>query len=56
MFKTFGDGTGNGGTAYLLMYRKIDSAEQKCFKFPDVQVPDYLKTDIEVETEKLIKE
>ena len=26
LFKTFGDGTGQGGTAYLLMYRKIQTS------------------------------
>jgi len=55
LFKTFGDGSGNSGTAYLLMYRKITGEEQP-YKFPEALVPDYLKAEIEAETEKLIAE
>ena len=56
MFKTFGDGSGHGGTAYLLMYRKIASSSEERERFPDDQVPEYLKSEIEAEKAKLIKE
>lgn len=55
LFKTFGDGTGAAGTAYLLMYRKIDGTEQPT-KFEESEVPQYLVEEIEAETQKLIKE
>lgn len=55
LFKTFGDGKGSSGTAYLLMYRKITGQEQPV-KFSDDLVPSYLKEEIEAETERMIKE
>ena len=54
--KTFGDGSGSSETAYLLMYRRIDNGFEQNFKFSDDLVPEYLKSEIETETEKLIKE
>jgi len=43
LFKTFGDSSGHGGTAYLLMYRKISSSEQQWSRFSDDLVPRYLQ-------------
>ena len=54
IFNTFG-GPGKGGTAYLLMYRKVAGDEQT-FKFSDDLVPDYLKEEIVLDTERQIKE
>ena len=56
LFKTFGDGSGSSGTAYLLMYRKITSSEPELAPFNESQVPEYLKSEIEAETAKLVKE
>ena len=55
VFKTFGDSHGASGTAYLLMYRKISGTEE-LYKFSEDLVPEYLKEEIEAETQKLIKE
>lgn len=55
LFKTFGNNAGTDGTAYLLMYRKIDGSEQP-FNFSQELVPDYVQDEIEAETQKLIKE
>lgn len=55
IFKTFGDSKGSSGTAYLLMYRKITGTEEP-EPFPSDLVPEYLKSEIEAEAEKLIKE
>ena len=55
VFKTFGDSHGASGTAYLLMYRKISGTEE-LYKFSEELVPEYLKEEIEAETQKLIKE
>ena len=55
IFKTFGDGSGSGETAYLLMYRRINGTEEN-LKFAEELVPEYLRTEIEAETEKLVKE
>ena len=35
LFKTFGDSSGGGGTAYMLMYRKIASSAEEHERFPD---------------------
>ena len=55
IFSTFGDSKGSSGTAYLLMYRKITGQEQN-YKFSTDLVPEYLTSEIEAETERLIKE
>lgn len=55
IFQTFGDTKGSSGTAYLLMYRKITGTEEP-YQFPADLVPEYLKQEIETETERLIKE
>ena len=55
IFKTFGDSKGSSGTAYLLMYRKISGNEEP-FKFAEELVPEYLKQEIEEETQRMIKE
>ena len=44
IFNTFG-GSGQSGTAYLLMYRKITGQEMK-YKFDDELVPQYLREEI----------
>ena len=55
LFKTFGDTHGASGTAYLLMYRKISGTEE-LYQFSEDLVPEYLKEEIEIETQKMIKE
>lgn len=55
IFSTYGDSKGTSGTAYLLMYRKVNGTEQPA-PFPTELVPEYLRTEIEAEAEKLIKE
>lgn len=55
IFNTFGgEGVGQSNTAYMLMYRKINGQEEP-YKFSDQIVPEYLTSEIGVETEKLIK-
>ena len=54
IFNTFG-GSGQSGTAYLLMYRKITGQETK-YKFDDGLVPEYLREEIQKDTEKCIQE
>ena len=56
LFKTFGDGSNAGGTAYMLMYRKITSSQINFERFSDDLAPTYIKEQIEQDTEKLIKE
>lgn len=55
IFETFGDSKGTSGTAYLLMYRKINGSEETV-PFSEEIVPSYLREEIEAEAEKLIKE
>ena len=55
IFKTFGDSKGSSGTAYMLMYRKITGVEE-LYNFSADLVPNYLKQEIEAETERLVKE
>ena len=55
IFKTFGDSKGSSGTAYMLMYRKITGMEEQ-YQFSVDLVPQYLKQEIEAETERLITE
>ena len=55
IFATFGGETGRGGTAYLLMYRKITGNEEENCKLSDDLIPDYLKTEMAAEIEKQIK-
>lgn len=56
LLKTFGDGSGSSGTAYLLMYRKVLSATEEHYKFSEDLVPQYVKEEIETETARMIKE
>ena len=56
LLKTFGDGSGSSGTAYLLMYRKVLSATEEHYKFSEELVPQYVKEEIETETARMIKE
>ena len=46
---------GGSASAYMLMYKRIDGNE-KLFKFSDEEIPDYLKEEIQAETEKLIED
>ena len=51
IFNTFGGQAGHSGTAYLLMYRKVSGSEEHQ-KFDDDLIPEYLKEEIALDTEK----
>ncbi|CDW83714.1 ubiquitin carboxyl-terminal hydrolase family protein [Stylonychia lemnae] len=58
VLKTFGDKFGSGGgTAYLLKYRKYNPNDiENPLIVDDSIIPSYLRSEIDEETEKLIKE
>ena len=57
VFKVFGDQFGNGATAYMLRYRQYNPFEKENpFIVADELIPVYLKSEIDEETDKLIKD
>lgn len=56
--KVFGDKSGySGPTAYMLKYRQYNPSEKENpLAIPNELVPEYLRTEIDEETERLIKE
>jgi ubiquitin carboxyl-terminal hydrolase 47 len=46
---------GGSASAYMLMYKRVDG-DEKLIKFSDEEIPDYLKEEIQAETEKLIED
>jgi ubiquitin carboxyl-terminal hydrolase 47 len=57
IFKVFGDKYGSSATAYMLIYRKYNPLfKENPIVIEDSIIPEYLKSEIDEETDKLLKE